>query len=302
MSFETTLKKIDSRTWSNVKSKWFNYLPIFDYPGQAPNAELYEAYDLANYQKEVKGTPDQTMRSEVEVLRSDIFREGIYHLHKANHICYASNLHIEGGLPTWSISGAYQASLFGIKAVLNLLGIALPKVNMNHLLIDCFPKDAGLSNKQKKLGFIPSPELKFIYLPPLTHKQHWEVFQRVLRVTEIDIWDANNISFLTGITSEQFTKLRNGLHYKCSYWTYPDDLFKPKEIASFGLRSGMLNNKSLTGNEDDLNILICYMILKLSYDILEEFSKLSTSIKDEYELMKVSTITPNIRLNESLYM
>jgi hypothetical protein len=300
MSFDKTLKKIDPRVWQDIRSKWVGYLPTFEYPGQSPESELYETYDLADIQKQAKETANNILRTEIKVLRTDILREGIYNLHKANHVCCAANYHIDIGIPTWSVSSIYQSTLFALKGFLCLLGLEVSQVNMNHLLIDCFPAGLPLSSKQKKTGYSHPPELAFINLPNLTHKQHWEILQRVLRVTSNEQWDEQLVNFLINITPDRFTYLRNSLHYKTSYWIFPKDLFSKEYPEDFGVKYDMCNNLTLEKDTKDINYFICYAILKLSFDLLEDLSKFSTAVKEEFDLMKEGINTYNSRLATSL--
>src|SRR5205814_1104943 len=97
-------------------------------------------------------------------LRRAIFWEGIYLLHKATHIVGAGGIHVSEGLCSWSISSFYQASLFGIKGIIHLLGVALPDVDSGTVIVDLWPDESPQQAKSRKKGLAVVPEYTLIGL------------------------------------------------------------------------------------------------------------------------------------------
>lgn len=286
MSFDNYLKRIDHRDWNKIRSKWLNYIPDNEFPGQVPEHEILDFFGLeAFYQK--ANNPQKEYKEEVPFLRREILREAIYFIHKSTHVCGAANIHIENGALSWSISSAYQSTFFALKGILGLLGLSFPRINAA-LMIDCFPEEERLSKNQIKRRELPKPELKFVVFPKLSHTHMWQIFQRVLNVSEIDIWNDDILTFLRKLPDNKFAEQRNALHYINNYWLYPDDLYKRVFDDSFGVDEEILSRKEwhTINDRKDFSILLNYIFLKFSIHLLEDLSTLSTSIQDELELIK----------------
>jgi HEPN domain len=54
-----------------------------------------------------------------------LFREGVYWLHKALHVLGAAEIDADGGMPTWSLSSAYQSAFFSARSSMAFLGVAI---------------------------------------------------------------------------------------------------------------------------------------------------------------------------------
>lgn len=287
MSENRIFKKIDHRTWENIRTEWFAYLPVIDPPGSAPQMEVAHMEGLVEIQKRANQDSRKIYRENVSSIRSDIFREGIFLMHKANNVCCAAIHQIENGILTWSISDAYHASFFALKGLLSLLGISVPQVGRHHLIVDCFPVPDVLSSKLRKRGVQPEPTMQFFALGmQLTHLDFWSLFQHILRISKIEVWDTEIVNFLKNIDNAHFSKQRNSIHYKNAYWTFPEDLFQRHFDEDFGLNENIVSDLQNDQTIHDFPLLLSYLLIKLSFDLLEDLAQNSTIVAQELALMK----------------
>lgn len=298
---ENIFKKIDGRDWVDIKSQWFSYLPNIDPPGSPPEIEINQNQLLSGIYNQAKESPTGTYYQEVQNLREDIFREGIFLIHKANNTCCATNNQLNNGFLSWPISTAYQSSFFALKGILCLLGISIPQVGMHHLIIDAFPKDEPLSKKQIKSGYKPEARISFTYPKgQLNHRDHWLLFQRLLRVSNISIWDSEHVKFLKDMETDRFRDTRNSLHYKSNYWTWETDLFNRVYDDNLGSDQEYLNRLKASSSEDD-TYYINFILIKFAIDLISDLAGLANNVKSELDLMKAFyNLQDNSRIQSSV--
>lgn len=285
MAFENDIKRIERRDWSKLREKWLSFIPSYNYPGETPAHEILDFVGLESIYLKTNSAPGE-LKMDVPLLRQEVLREGIYFVHKATHVCGAANIHVENGAITWGISSAYQSSFFALKGILGLLGLSFPRINQA-LMIDCFPEEEKLSSKQRKRGEKPKQEFKFVTLPKLSHKHMWQIFQRVLNVSNVEIWQSEVVEYLSNLGVDEFAEQRNSLHYKNNFWLLPEDLFKRVFDSSFGIAKDLFSEKSYDEmrRRKDFSFIINYMLLKLAIDLIKDLGENATSINDEYNVI-----------------
>ncbi|HQX74239.1 MAG TPA: HEPN domain-containing protein [Chitinophagaceae bacterium] len=285
MAFENDIKRIDKRDWSKLCDKWLSFIPSFSYPGEAPEHQILDFVGLeAIYHK--TQSAQGGLKIDVPLLRQEVLREAIYFVHKSTHVCGAANIHLENGALSWAISSAYQSSFFALKGILGLLGLSFPRINTS-LMVDCFPEEEKLSSKQRKRGEIPRQEFKFVVLPKLSHKHMWQIFQRVLYVSKIELWREEIVSYLRHIDIDKFSEQRNSLHYKNDFWLFPEDLFKRVFDPSFGVFENLFTeaNYDRMDSKKDFSFILNYILLKFAIDLIKDLGKNATSINEEYNVI-----------------
>jgi hypothetical protein len=222
-------------------------------------------------------------RQEVPHLRGEILREGVFCIHKAVHVCGAAITHVDNGILSWSLTSAYQSSFFSLKGILCLLGLSFPLMGMKNLMVDCFPEQKTLSRSHlKKYGV--DNDLKFLIFDKLNHKHFWEILQRVIRVTDIDLWDENISIVFSKIDSERFGRERNSIHYRNNYWPN-DDLFKRNFDDSFAIKRDMLGNleETLNSSSKNLSFYVCYLLLSMAIILIKDLGINAKSINSEHD-------------------
>lgn len=288
MSFSKDLKKIDHRSWESIKIKWMDYLPQYIEVGQIPLHEIAELEITEELNRKTQ-IGNGEYKENVPNLRSEIFREGIYLFHKASHVCNAGLVHVENNIYTWGLSSAYHSSFFSLKSLLCILGLSFPKMKSNSkcLLIDCFPEEEKLSKNQIKKGILPIQEMKFVQFPNLQHHQYWEIFLRVLRVSNIPLWNNDLIEFLLSIGSTDFAYQRNSIHYKNNCWIIPEDLFNQVEKEDFALFGDYFELVKKSNQEkDDFSFAISFLILYMTYILIKDISISTSILNEEFNLIK----------------
>jgi len=293
MAFENNVKRIDQREWKVVRDKWLSYIPDFDTPGAPPAHQILEFVGLDAIFKKTQITPGE-FKQDVPFLRQEVLREAIFFLHKATHVCGAANIHLDNGALSWSISSAYQSSFFALKGILGLLGLSFPRIN-TALMIDCFPEEEKLSNKQRKRGEKPKPEFKFVVFPKLSHTHMWQIFQRVLNSSTVEIWKEEMILCLSKLHIDQFAQQRNSLHYVNNFWLFPGDLFNRMFDPAFGIDVDLFKNldSDKLQKRSDFSFILNYIMLKFGIDLLKDLSENATAVKAEYDLIQI-TLTEGI--------
>src|SRR5437870_5428089 len=118
-SFEKKLGRVSSRDWHEVKGAWLSFLPTIDEPGRPPDHGLEELDDLWNVTLQTAETGEH--RANVSGAREALFRQGLFVLHKAVHVTGCAEMTANTGMPSWSLSIAYQAAYFAQQATLNFL-------------------------------------------------------------------------------------------------------------------------------------------------------------------------------------
>lgn len=304
MSFETDLKKIDSRDWDVIRTKWLNYLPTIVPPGQVPSEEISELGIVEETATQASLLPGNQIRKEVNHLRSEVFREGVFLFHKASNVNGGGLFHVDNGMLSWSVSSAYHSSFFSLKSLLCLLGLSFPRVKSKNkcLMIDCFPEDEKLSSKQIKKGYQPPPELKFLLMTDIGHEHYWEILQRVLRVSKVSVWDNEIIECLVDFNPKDYTFQRNSIHYINNYWLILDDLFSKKTDLNFALFGDIKTTISTINKETmDYSFFISYVLLNLTYLLIKSLSEVAPILDDEFKLInKCLQVAGNDRMTKSI--
>lgn len=288
MNFEKKLKRIDHRNWETIRGEWFQYLPNIQIPGQAPDFEISEIIGLDDII--LKIPDDGEYKFELLGLREAIFHEGIYLLHKAMHVLGSAEVHINNGILSWSLSSGYHSAFFAVRAIICFLGISIAEVNDKMILIDIWPEPEKLSKTKMKKGYTPKAETKFLRMPRLQHFHIWEIFQRILRVLTIDIWEQNFINFLITLKPKEFAWQRNTLHYKNNKWMF-NDLHNPINNPSFSVRKNLIEDiETIDPTSDDFSVILGYLLSNFGYLLLKDIASNVPIISGEFELIK-NTLT-----------
>jgi hypothetical protein len=305
MAFENDLKKIDSRDWNVLRSKWLKYLPTISPPGQVPSEEVCELIVIDEIATLAAPAPGSQTRKEVAHLRSEIFREGIFLFHKASNVNGGGLFHVDNGMLSWSVSSAYHSSFFALKSLLSLLGLSFPIVKSRQnkcLMIDCFPEDEKLSKNQIKKGVQPQPELKFVLMQDIGHQHYWEILQRVLRVSNVPLWDDDIVKCLLNFDSEDYTFQRNSIHYINNYWLILEDLFEKKTDLNFALFGDLKTTLSTIKKDSlDYTFFVSYVLLNFTYLLIKDLTEAAPILADEFKLINSCLqVAGNERMIKSL--
>ena len=194
------LQEIISRKWDDLREQWFIHIPTFGAPGRPPEFEISQTDSLNDIVKEVP--EDGHLLCEVAGIRSSILHEGIFLLHKAFNVARSAESNIKNGLLTWSLSSGYHSAFFASKSIMCFLGVSYFEINNSSYLIDTWISQ-NTSKKVKSIkGLEVDNTVKIITIPRLLHYQVWQIFQRILRISSVNIWSPFMISFLKNLNSK----------------------------------------------------------------------------------------------------
>ena len=282
-------KYITHRAWQHIVDDWLNYLPDLDTAGSAPDIDLDDFYLLQSAIK--KQSSVDSFKDELDKLRAYTFHEGLFLLHKATHVVGASEIHAQQGMTTWSISSAYQGTLFGAKAIMHLLGIAITSQDNNNWIIDCYTERQKLTSKEKKLGLKPLPTTLFFKtgLRRIEHRHIWAIFQRIMRVTK---FSGDSIEMICDSLSSSsfdvldFAKQRNMLHYDNHVWFF-NDMFEYVVKNEFGFRDQFTSEDFRYQRPDsDFSMVIALSIIHFGITLLTEIAAKTHKLDDELDLVR----------------
>ena len=285
MSIEIKIKRIDWRNWGDIKSQWISNLPIIDPPGEPPILEVCELIGIEDLTEKIP--KDGELHDVFEDLREAIFREAIFLLHKSISVTLTPEFCIMKGIKTWSISASYHACLFAAKSILCFLGITLPRINNVDYLFDIFPKPEKLSKSQLRKGRVPIQKMKFLKMFSLNHYKIWLLFQRAINVSNVECWNENLVNYLKNLEPSEFALQRNILHYKNNSW-FLDDLFAPVFDEKFAKceRVDKIFNEYSSQSNFDFTIILSFLLLNMSYSLLEDIANDAPILLEEFNLIK----------------
>jgi hypothetical protein len=280
-------KQILECRWTDISARWLNFLPAIEPSGSAPDVGLSEFIGFTDVAATI-AEYGVSIRTEAPGVREYVFREAVYLLHKAFHVTGCAENQAKKGYKTWSLADAYQASLFGAKAILYFCGIALAEFDNKAVLIDVFPKVEDRQKRQKlKLKLLDDPAIQFIKLNmKFEHRHVWAIFQRLLNVFDMSVWEDSYIRALKKLGGKDFAKQRNELNYKNEVWIF-DDLHDLVVDPSFGSHPTTEIEKSLAYElESDFSINLSLAILRMGVLLLESVTALSNALKPELQMIK----------------
>lgn len=284
-------KQILECRWSDVSTRWLRFLPTIDPPGSAPDVSLSEVVGFTTAVSTIKEY-EKPIRTEAVGVREYVFREGVYLLHKGFHVAGYAETQVKQGYKTWSLADAYQASLFGAKAILYFCGVALAEFNNKAVLIDVFPKWADIHRRRKeKLRLPDDPAIQFIKLDmKFQHRHIWVIFQRLLSVFEMNVWQDSYIQALKRLGSKDFAKQRNDLNYKNEVWIF-DDLHDFIIDPSFGEHPSDIEKSLVYDLESDFSLCLSLAILRMGVLLLENICTATNILNNEIQIIR-DRLTP----------
>lgn len=262
-------------------------MPTIDPTGSAPDHAVYEHLGFPDVADKLikERSGEGSHREEIPGLRESAFWESTFLLHKASHVIGAAEFHADNGILTWSLSSAYHGGLFAAKAIMGLLGISIPEYNGRVIVVDFFPEPRKLSSRERKLRLEPEPEMEF-YLAGkrFDHASIWQTFLRVIRVSKVEVWDDEVIGYFRNLNVSAFAHQRNRIHYWNHFWLL-NDLHNRLADDNFGLDTNRLTTKSFSNSDEaDFSLLVCQILLRLGYLLLNDVGSYSKKVKKELAL------------------
>lgn len=211
-----------------------DHIPEIETPGCKPPDALARNEMLRQQFSLVPPTGEYRFEPEVNPAAA-LFHQSVFSVHAAVRISCAATEQATDGLPTWSISTAYHASMLALRALVGLCGIAYMETEGTNLLMDALPAAKKGERKRRRPVLSGSVnEVQLIKVERMEHKHWWLLFQRLLRSSAnlFDRWTYPIDSELARCNASVLSRHRNELHYRGAW--YYDDLFDNLVFDSFG--------------------------------------------------------------------
>jgi hypothetical protein len=282
--WERKAAKLIAREWPEIKNAWLGYIPTIDPPGSVPESSIGELPTLHSQVSRMSPRDPMSVSEEIVGLREGVFIEGLFLLHKAANVIACAQVDVAKGLRSWSLSSAYQAAFFAMKAILHFLGVAVAEVQSKSILIDVW------SPPERRRRGIPTPEFNMLLqnCHRFEHRQMWAVFQRMLRVTSErgSILSNENATSLIELAVNDFAAQRNSLHYRVA-WPF-DDLHRCSVVPDFGAHAGGITDGTALNDPDreDFSIVLGIVLLRMGYGMLYEIAQEAPALKAELEILR----------------
>ena len=281
--FQNHLNRIfPRREWSDISGYWLGYINTITPPGAQPSTVIEEFIGFETVARSLRGT-SRHQRLDVSGFRQLVFHEAIYLLHKASHVIGCSETGALLGAHTWSLSQAYQGSFFAAKSICYLLGGVLADYDRRTIIIDIWP---GVSSSSSGLGLLTDTTIEFFQNEKwVGHKEVWQLFQHLLRITKVNIWPTLYTDAIIALASNDFAKQRNIIHYAGGKWVF-DDLIEFTPNSNYGLAKSRFSSGFVYEEQSDFTFVLAQIIFRMALLILDEISTLTNKLETEIDVFK----------------
>jgi hypothetical protein len=172
---------------------------------------------------------------------------------------------------------------------MRFLGVALPDIENNTVIVDICPDLPKLSSNQRKRRIVPVRETMFYKLPQkVQHRETWAIFQRVLRVTGIDqrLWPQECTNALDRLDESDFSTQRNLLHYGVNQWLL-DDLHDCTPIDGFG-RHGLdlYDGSAFDVTATDFSFIVVLGLVRLATQLFSDIATVNPLLHEEWRVLE----------------
>ena len=217
-----------------------------------------------------------------------MFREAIFLLHKASHVIGHAEVSVRSGAKTWSLSDAYQGALFGARSIVYLLGVGLPEYKSKLVITDVWPKIEEQKESRQRLSLdadAESPVQFTLATIKLEHRHFWMLFQRLLNVCKVDVWQKEYVSALRKLETKEFAMQRNILQYRDWRWIF-DDLHESRIDEQFGVHKGDLHDALVYAERSDFSIALALALMRMALDLIGSITALTNKLNTEITLLR----------------
>jgi hypothetical protein len=284
--WDRKVAKLIGRQWADVRPAWMGYIPAIDVPGVAPQESLADLPTVQAAVSDVDGDHPKSVAEEITGLRSGVLAEALFVLHKAANVMGCAQVHVARGLCSWSLSSAYHAAFFGMKAILQLLGVVVIETGDQSYLVDVW---AEPDKKHKKNILGPKHPVLIQKVQRVEHRHLWGCFQRMLRVctAPAEIWPVGCVQSLRELDIKGFARQRNKLHYTTSSWPF-QDLHACNVIADFGRHLGGLDDGEAVSDpgNTDFSIALGLVLLRMGCQMVLDLAETVPAVRAEWDLLR----------------
>ncbi len=288
MSFQQTVSRIGKKDWSILLNLWSDFLPKIEFPivdAPPPTSEIpsLEAAKERIIQIE-KNSTIKDHHFTIPGLHVLIFVEAVYLFYKFLNVLKSAQSNTLNGFKTWSVATAYQASYFGLKCFLDIVGIHSTRVANRDILIDLYPSYSGLTRKEAKRRR-DDYEIQIQLTGQLVHYEYWQIFQRILRISRNLPLEERLVRFLASLEPTVFARQRNSIIYYNTQWLFTD-LKEALIHPDFAVKKIMDEEDVIYDTEDDAFTTInAFLLLYLCYSLFREIARTNPNFAQEFDVL-----------------
>jgi hypothetical protein len=286
MTIERIGKRIGQRDWGTLINIWLEFLPQIEFPIEVDPPPTSDIEGLGSAQKTI--AQDQSTTKDhyfvIPGLHQFVFPEAVYLFYKSLNVLKSAQCDILNGFKTWSIANAYEASYFGLKCFLNIVGVHSTRLNNKDMLIDFYPSYSSLTRKQidaRRRTF----EINIQLIKQLEHWEYWTLFQRVINTTKNLPVEKSLIDHMISINPKMFAKKRNLIIYFNNRWIFND-------LKNLVIDPDFFNKKIFDADEiecptedDAFTILNAFLLLRLNHSIFKSIAESNPNFRQEFDII-----------------
>ena len=273
MSLRAKWQKLGSRNWEDVRDSWLADIPLFPGIGARPDPGLEQLLPLLEID-----IPDSHDRfPDVTGLRTNTLWEAVFLFLKCSHTNLAAQRLGLQGMHSWCLFNAYHSAYLGARGMMSLLGVALPNLRGRQVAIDIYPEPQR-RRPSRSFGSPQFEEFLIVPLPPLDQRRLWEAFQRVLRMSNAQCWNASLRDELLALSFKEITPPRNHFLYQAHFWPLNDLV---SDVASTNLTD--LFGMELDAEDQDFLLRLSFSVYRLFEQLMADLAEHSAAIKEQLD-------------------
>jgi hypothetical protein len=218
-------------------------------------------------------------------LHGAVLLDSLFLINKAVHVLSAAQIHIDVGMCSWSLSSAYQAAFFAMKASVALLGVTVAEVDSNTYVLDLCAESATARRTSK---YTPPKIIRVMKTQRVEHRQYWGLFLRTLRVSPLpaSVLPDEVQAALTALAISDFASQRNTLHYGNTSWIF-NDLQQMVAQDDFAIDvAAIRDGTALDVDRTDFSVVLAISLVCLGYRLLADLATVSNAIGNELALLR----------------
>jgi hypothetical protein len=270
------LQKFRNRDWEEVRNSWLGHVPRFPFLGAPPDPGLEKLQPLLD----LDFSKEQTSRfADIPGLRSMALWEAVFLFHKCSHANLAAQRLGRQGMHSWCYFNGYHSAYMGARGIMTLLGVPIPDLKGRQVGIDLFPEPEGKKKPVRSLTAPQFQEFLTVNLPRLDQRNLWEVFQRVIRVTDAACWDTAICKELLKVSHKEISPPRNHYLYKANYWPLGDLMSDSDPPALLSSSFGTELDEEAPG----FLLRLSFAVYRLFEQLIRDLAKHSAVIKAQMD-------------------
>ena len=279
MALEHKLAYIRRRNWKDIRSSWMQHIPQFLSLAPKPDPGLEKLETLKKDTLPKKFDLPMTV-TDPDGIRSNALWEAVFLFHKCAHTSLAAQRLGEQGMHSWAIFNAYHSAYLGAKGIAEMLGVvALDIPGRPTVLLDFFPESEPPLKAKRPVLVEKFNEVTVIPLEhDLDQQGLWQMFQRLIRVSNVSCWSQQLHKDLKNIAHTKITPPRNAFLYKAQHWPL-DDMTQDVTPATMGLLVGT----DLLVEDTGFLLRLCFSVYRLFEQLIADLSADSAVIKRQLE-------------------